>query len=195
MYIRFLKDIDLKTWNQKRKMIQRYDLIAQMYDARYAKEQATKYKAALKNLNIPQQAKILDIGCGSGLLFSHIIGEAKTVIAMDISGLLLKRAIARRGDTQNLGLVQADADHLPFQNSQFDVSFAFTVLQNMPNPLKTLNEMKRITKPKGAVVITGLKKAFSRQAFKKLLEKSGLQLEHFEDAEELNCYVAVTARK
>ena len=67
MYIRFLKDIDLKAWYQKRKMIRRYDLIAQMYDARYAKEQTTKYKTALKNLNIPQQAKILDIGCAKSL--------------------------------------------------------------------------------------------------------------------------------
>ena len=56
--------------------------------------------------------------------------------------------------------MQADADHLPFKEEFFDVVFAFTVLQNMPKPSETLDELKRVAKVGGRVVVTGLKKAF-----------------------------------
>jgi ubiquinone/menaquinone biosynthesis C-methylase UbiE len=92
-------------------------------------------------------------------------------------------------------LVQADADHMPFKKNHFSVVFAFTVLQNMPKPLETLNEIKRVAKPEASIVVTGLKKAFSLEAFRTLLESAGLRLVSLEDADALKCYVAATIRK
>ena len=185
----------MEAWNQKRKMIQRYDLTAQMYNARYADEQTIKYKVALKNLKIPHQARILDVGCGTGLLFNHIRDEKNTVVGIDISILLLKLAKARTKRARNLSLVRADADNLPFKEAQFNNVFAFTILQNMPKPSETLIEIKRVTKPNGKVVVTALKKVFSRQVFRELLHKTGLFLDSFEDTEKLKCYVAMTSKK
>jgi malonyl-CoA O-methyltransferase len=194
VYIRFLKVQPVNKWNQKRKIMRRYDLTAQMYDARYAEEQAVKYQAALEHLNITRHSTILDVGCGTGLLFSHIATEAKTVAAVDISRLLLRQAKERAREFRNIHLVQADADHLPFKNNQFNVVLAFTVLQNMPKPLETLSEIKRNTKQGASIVVTGLKKAFSLEAFSALLQQAGLQVVYFEDANVLKCYVAVTAQ-
>lgn len=166
-----------------------------MYDGRYAEEQAIKYKAALENLQISRNARILDVGCGTGLLFKHIMEEANKVVAIDISSLLLKLAKTRARGALNLSLVRADADNLPFKDSQFNIVFAFTVLQNMPKPSETLIEIKRVTKPNATIVVTALKKAFSGQAFKEMLHKTGLFLDSFIDAEKLKCYVAVNSKK
>ena len=194
MYIRFLKAQPLKTWDQKRKLIRRYDLTAKMYDARYAEEQELKYAKALARLNIARSSDALDVGCGTGLLFKHVAAEAKTVVGVDISGKLLLRAKESARDFRNVHLVQADADHMPFKDNHFSVVFAFTVLQNMPKPLETLNEIKRVAKLEASIVVTGLKKAFSLEAFRKLLQSAGLQLVSLEDADALKCYVATTVR-
>jgi len=194
LYIRFLKAQPLKKWDQKRKMIRRYDLTAKMYDVRYAEEQELKYKTALKRLQAIRNSNVLDVGCGSGLLFKHVAAEAKTVVGVDISGKLLLRAKESARDFRNVHLVQADADHMPFKDNHFSVVFAFTVLQNMPKPLETLNEIKRVAKLEASIVVTGLKKAFSLEAFRKLLQSAGLQLVSLEDADALKCYVATTVR-
>ena len=192
MYIRFLKVQPVNKWDQKRKTIRRYDLTAEMYDLRYAEEQAVKYKAALERLNIARPSSVLDVGYGTGLLFSHVAAEAQTVVGVDITRLLLRQAKERAGSFHNVHLVQADADHLPFKDNHFSTVFAFTVLQNVPKPLETLSEIKRNTKQGAAIVVTGLKKAFSLEAFRELLQDAGLQLVTLEDADALKCYVAVT---
>jgi ubiquinone/menaquinone biosynthesis C-methylase UbiE len=179
-------------WSQKRKVMRRYDLTARMYDERYAEEQAAKYQAALKHLGI--HGGVLDVGCGTGLLFSNVAAEAQTVVGADSSRLLLLQAKERARAFRNVHLVQADADYLPFKDSQFDVVFAFTVLQNMPNPSETLSELKRNTKQGASIVVTGLKKAFSLEAFGALLLAAGLQVVYVEDADELKCHVAVAVR-
>ena len=89
-------------------------------------------------------------------------------------------------------MVQADADHLPFRNGSFNVVFAFTVLQNMPKPLETLNEIKRTAKHDAIIAVTGLKKAFPKDAFEELLQNAGLSVVSLKDEDALKCYVAIS---
>jgi ubiquinone/menaquinone biosynthesis C-methylase UbiE len=173
-------------------VMRRYDLTAEMYDDRYAEEQAAKYHAALKHLHM--HGSVLDVGCGTGLLISRVAAEAQTVVGVDISRLLLLQAKERARDFCNVHLVQADADHLPFGDKQFKVVFSFTVLQNMPKPLETLSELKRNAERGGYVVVSGLKKAFSLGYFKALLHDTCLRVVYIEDDDALKCYVAVTIR-
>lgn len=177
---------------EKRKVMQRYDLTAEMYEERYAKEQEAKYGAALENVDVAD-CSVLDVGCGSGLFFSHAASKAKVLVGVDISRELLLKAKEQARACQNVLVLQADADHLPFREAFFDAVFAFTVLQNMPEPAETLNELKRVGKPEGRVVVTGLKKAFSLNTFMDVLESSGLKIVSFVNNEDLKCYVAVLA--
>jgi len=181
-------------WDQKRKIIRRYDSTAQLYDARYAEEQELKYKTALELLNVARNSKVLDVGCGTGLLFSHVAAEVQTVVGVDISAKLLLQAKKRTRKFRNVHLIQADADHIPFKNNHFTVVFAFTMLQNLPEPLETLKEIKRIAERDAPIVVTGLKKTFSLDAFRELLQSTGLRVISLKDDEALKCYVAVSVR-
>jgi ubiquinone/menaquinone biosynthesis C-methylase UbiE len=178
------------TWKDKRKVMQRYDVTAEMYDERYADEQKRKYKKALENVNV-DDASVLDVGCGSGLFFKGVAAQADLVVGVDVSRKLLLKAQEQAKAFGNVFVLQADADHLPFKDGFFDAVFVFTVLQNMPKPTKTLNEFKRVVKLGGRVVVTGLKKAFPLDLFMDVLENSGLKLAAFVDEEAVNCYVAV----
>ena len=64
----------------------------------------------------------------------------------------------------------------------------------MPKPLETLSEIKRIVECGAYVVVTGLKKVFSLEAFQALLQDAGLQVVSIDDTDALKCYVAVTVR-
>lgn len=182
----------MNKWNKKRQIIRRYDLTADMYEKRYGKEQALKYEAALKNLNINRSTRILDVGCGIGLLFSQVAAKAQTVVGVDVSSKLLLQAKGYARKFPNVNLVQADADYLPFISNFFNLAFAFTVLQNVPNPLETLYEIERNVTCGAFVVVTGLKKVFSLKTFRLLLLDAGLQMVSIEDADPLKCFVAVT---
>ena len=182
----------MNEWSQKRKVMRRYDLTAQLYEMRYAEEQEAKYKAALENMNIAQDSLVLDVGCGVGLLFSHVAAEAEAVAGVDVSKKLLLQAKVRAKNFRNVHLVQADADYLPFRNGSFSVVFAFTVLQNMPKPSETLKEIKRTAKHDASIVVTGLKKTFSIDAFRELLQNAGLSVVSLMDEDVLKCYVAIS---
>jgi len=182
----------LTTWKDKRKVIQSYDITAEMYEERYGDEQQRKYKKALEKVNISGKA-LLDVGCGSGLFFREVSKNAMMVVGVDISPKLLHKAKEQARAFPNAFVLQADADHLPFKKKCFDNIFAFTVLQNMPNPDETLSELETIMKGTGKVVVTGLKKVFPLEKFMDVLENSGLQVTTFVDDEDVNCYIAVLA--
>lgn len=184
----------MNKWNQKRRIMRRYDLTAQLYDARYSEEQTLKYRAALQQLRITGDSRVLDVGCGTGLLFNHVAG-AETIVGVDVSGKLLLQAKERARSLRNVHLVQADADHLPFRDDSFSAVFAFTVLQNMPAPLETLKEIKRVAVFTALIAVSGLKKAFALHAFKELLENAGLTAISFKDDDTLKCYIAVSVKK
>jgi ubiquinone/menaquinone biosynthesis C-methylase UbiE len=191
LYIRFLKAQPLNKWDQKRRIIRRYDLTAQMYDLRYEEEQEAKYKVAVEGLHVRSNSLIRDVGCGTGLFFTHVAEKAKMIVGLDISSKLLVKAKERGRNLCNVYLVRGDADHLPFKKHSFSVVSAFTVLQNMPKPLITLKEIKSAAKPNGFVVVTGLKKAFSLTTFAQLIKKAGLSLISIRDDDFLKCYVAL----
>jgi ubiquinone/menaquinone biosynthesis C-methylase UbiE len=182
----------VKGWRQKRSVMRRYNLTADIYDARYCEEQEVKYAAALSGLSLGADSAILDVGCGSGLFFSRITQKALLMVGIDVSRQLLLIAKNRTKAFANVHLVLADADHLPFKPSVFSHVFAFTVLQNMPDPAKTLIEMRLVARADAAFVVTALKAALSLEKLNEYLKESGLEARYLANNDALRCNV-VTA--
>ncbi len=179
----------MSAWIQKRGVMERYDATAAGYDELYGEEQTRKFQKALEHADTKGKA-VLDVGCGSGLFFSHVAGQARLVVGVDVSRSLLKKAKLHSHGFGDVEVVLADADHLPFHAEFFGAVFAFTVLQNMPKPVETLSEFKRVCLVGSHVVVTGLKKAFELTKFMDSLEGSGMKLAAFVDENVINCYIA-----
>jgi len=177
-------------WTKKRRMMQRYDLTAHLYDMRYAEEQNAKIKAALKNVNLKKKDLVLDVGCGTGLLFEHIADKTEATVGLDISKRTLLQAKRRAKDHLNVHLIQADGDHMPLKDKIFSYIFAMTFIQNTPRPIETLSEIKRVGKSNAFFIVTGLKRIFTLECFEKLIRDAGLEIVALHD-EGLQCYVAV----
>ncbi|KYH42089.1 MAG: methylase involved in ubiquinone/menaquinone biosynthesis [Candidatus Bathyarchaeota archaeon B26-2] len=182
-------------WKKKRKVMRHYNIVASIYDRQYKEEQDAKIRAALESLHLEKNDLILDAGCGTGILLDHLRNSAHTIVGVDIAVKALRRASKRSGCSPKVNLVQADADYMPFPDGTFDKTFAVTLIQNMPNPEATLREIKRVSKPNAAIIVTGLKKTYSLEAFLKTLYRAGLEAKAVKSEEHLKGYVAICLKK
>jgi len=173
--------------------MRRYDSTADIYDMRYAEEQAAKIEAALEGLNKENYGQVLDAGCGTGILFGYVANRAKTTVGLDISTKILLQAKKHAKNFQNVHLILADADNMPLKENTFNHVFGITLIQNTPDPAKTLNEIRRVTERDSVIVVTGLKKAFTLEGFEELLWNASLKIVALRD-EGLKCYVAVCTK-
>ncbi|MGF3521680.1 MAG: class I SAM-dependent methyltransferase [Candidatus Bathyarchaeia archaeon] len=184
----------MQRWQQKRSVIRRYDLTAHMYEQRYIEEQQAKYQAALEALAVAPSGFILDVGCGSGLFFPFVADKAEALVGVDASRQLLLQAKRHARSFSNVFLVRADADYLPFREGLFSFVFAFTVLQNMPAPPATLEELSKIASCQAYFVITGLKRAVDLEVLNDWLERARLLATSLRDDESLKCNVVVAVK-
>jgi ubiquinone/menaquinone biosynthesis C-methylase UbiE len=181
-------------WRKKRRVIRYYDRIARVYNLLYGQEQKLKIIESLKAINLNETDIVLDVGCGTGLLFSHMNGLAGTIIGVDISSGILKAAmklVKNLDGKSTIILLRADADFLPFKERVFDKVFAITLLQNMPDPALTLSEIARVARANSEIIVTGLKKFFLKEDFLRILSEAGMKPFIIDAGEDVKCYIAI----
>ncbi len=181
-------------WNEKLAIMRNYDRSATAYDRQYAEEQTAKIRTILQKIGNSKVTFALDVGCGTGLLFTHIQAFVESLVGIDFSAKLLKKAKKRADHFINVAVVRADADHLPFVEQTFDAAFAITLVQNMPKPLETLREMEMVCEPDSILVVTWLKKEFSLKEFAELLDKAKLKIISIETNDQLKDNISVCRR-
>jgi len=161
----------------------RYDeLGGKLYDVRYTEEQTAKYEHILSHLS---RGRTLDNGCGTGL-FLPFLGDYS--VGLDLSSELLKEARGRAG---NSALVQGDSENLPFRTDVFDNMASITVIQNLPDPERMLDESSRVVKMGGVMIISSLRRVYSEEGFTNLVGTAGLPVKYVSKLENINDWIAV----
>jgi ubiquinone/menaquinone biosynthesis C-methylase UbiE len=181
----------MQEWKEKRGTMRHYDQQAVVYDAQYSGEQDAKIEGILSSTELKPNEVVLDLGCGTGFLFQHIDKAIRLLVGLDISSEVLREAKKHTKNLPNIVLIRADADNTPFPDHIFDRIFAITLLQNMPDPMKTITEMKRIGNPNSTFAVTGLKKKFTQESFSDLLKTAQLKVSTLETDQQLKGHIAV----
>lgn len=184
----------MNVWDKKRRLMRRYNQSSKVYDNQYREEQEAKIIAAMDNITVTPKSVILDIGCGTGLLFEHVVKNAQFIVGIDISRGLLSEANKKAKTCQNTALVQGDSDNSPLRNETFDFVFAVTVMQNVPSPKVTLNEIRRVSKSNAKIIVTGLKKSFTEKDFIHTLEQAHLRIRSTRADDSLKDYVCICVK-
>jgi ubiquinone/menaquinone biosynthesis C-methylase UbiE len=93
---------------------------------------------------------VLDVGCGPGALTTELVKRvgAEAVSAVDPSESFVA---ALRERLPAVEVERASAETLPFPDWAFDATLAQLVVHFMTDPVGGLSEMKRVTRPGGAV--------------------------------------------
>ncbi len=136
----------------------------------------------LNRLNADEGAKMLEVGCASGFLAQGLAVRVATYDGVDIAAPAL--VAARQLNLTNAHFVHSDGAALPFEANSFDSSLCYDVFTNFPNFQiggSMIEEMLRVTRPGGRILIgsipdAALQEEYSRkvvQVAKELQDKHG----------------------
>jgi len=102
-----------------------------------------------------KQCKVLDSGCGPGLVSIYMSRYVKECVALDLTERMLTtaRKNVARESVQNITFVQGDMTKLPFSDSSFDGCLTRYTFHHLQHPAAALRELVRVTRPGGRIVV------------------------------------------
>lgn len=110
-----------------------------------------------QDTHFPAGHTVLEAGCGVGAQTAIIAAKNPGVkfVSVDISleSLEANRRQLQAKGINNVELLQADIDSLPFPESTFDHVFVCFVLEHLPEPLKALKKLRQVLKPGGTIMV------------------------------------------
>lgn len=101
------------------------------------------------------RGKVLEVGVGTGANLAYYPLEVE-VTGIDFSSGMLKQARKKLTGLENqkmIELVEMDAQALDFPDDSFDFVIATCVYCSVPDPVKGLQEMRRVCKPEGRILM------------------------------------------
>ncbi|UQB17824.1 bifunctional demethylmenaquinone methyltransferase/2-methoxy-6-polyprenyl-1,4-benzoquinol methylase UbiE [Clavibacter nebraskensis] len=97
--------------------------------------------------------RILDLAAGTGTSSAALAASGAHVVAADFSEGMLEVGRRRHAGNPRIEFVHADATDLPFDDDSFDAVTISFGLRNVVEPRKGLDELLRVLKPGGRIVI------------------------------------------
>jgi ubiquinone/menaquinone biosynthesis C-methylase UbiE len=136
---------------QKQRTSIAYDRWSHVWDfARYTNYSI--YRAALASLDCRHQ-RIVDVGCGTGLMSAKLAATGRRVLGVDLSTSMIAQARVRTNARVNF--LRADAENLPLEDAGFDAVVNLISFHHYPNPDKAIAEFRRVLRPGGRLVLIG----------------------------------------
>ncbi len=106
-------------------------------------DQAFVFRHAKALEMIEKGQKVLDIGCGDGLLLSALAKKGVTGFGVDVSEEGARKC---REKGLDVSVVDISADNLPFKDGSFDAVIMLDVLEHVYAPEELLKEAVRVSK-------------------------------------------------
>lgn len=141
----------------------KYDAGAESYDANlawlfdaFSVDESDVRRRMVDLLELRPGSRVLDVGCGTGtdsLLMLEQIGATGELFAQDLSLGMLRVARRKLEGAGRVELFQTNASYLPFAKAQFDAAFHFGGINEFGEVRRALEEMTRVVKPGGKVVV------------------------------------------
>jgi ubiquinone/menaquinone biosynthesis C-methylase UbiE len=183
-----------------------YDLIENIYNGK-ANARTTDYVASLMS----KDDEVLECACGTGMFSVKIAPRVKELTATDFSDGMLKRTKKKCAGMDNIRVESGDITDLKYEDATFDKVVAANVIHLLDDPKKAIDELKRVTKPGGTIVIptyihfkksvaaglfnkagAGFKRHFDENTYKTFFAEMGIENVNFQVCEgRMACDVAV----
>ncbi|MCS7119024.1 MAG: methyltransferase domain-containing protein [Archaeoglobaceae archaeon] len=132
-----------------RKLYKYFSLIYDYVNPIFYSKEMRKKVVEMAELN--RDSLVLEVGSGTGFTTEEIakIVPLDNIFCVDITPEQIKRAKAK----MNAKFVIGDAENLPFKDKIFDSAISAGSIEYWPNPLRGIEEMVRVTKSGGKIVI------------------------------------------
>jgi ubiquinone/menaquinone biosynthesis C-methylase UbiE len=133
--------------------IRKWDKASKSFDSGGAIGVERRYGKIKRELFSKATGKVLLVAAGTGQDFRHFPAGLE-ITAVDFSQAMLEKAKLRLGDYMGtLRLVNADAQALAFHDNAFDTVVTSCTFCSVPDPVKGLEELRRVLKPEGKMLM------------------------------------------
>ena len=155
-----------------------WDRTAIIYD-RFMRRDAAAYDRMYALLRpVVRDKTVLELAAGTGLIAKHIANAAEYIEVTDASEQMIRQA-ERENHAENLHFSVQDMFCLPYADAAFDVVIVSNALHIVPQPEKSLREIKRVLKDDGVLIaptFTHAENSFSGKGRVFLMRLAGFPL-------------------
>jgi SAM-dependent methyltransferase len=103
----------------------------------------------IERLGLPEQARILDAGCGSGRNMVELARHGA------VTGVELSDTSAQLARERGAGeVLEGSVMDMPFDDASFDLAVSLDVIEHLEDDAGALRELRRVTTPGGALLVT-----------------------------------------
>ena len=146
----------METARRQKKERAIWDKQAAGYDNRVFRMYENAYDLSIQKIRsvLSPDHKVLEIGCGTGIISLGIAPYVESVIAADISPRMLSMAKskAESSSISNVDFRLYDGYSIPCADESFDVVLLFNTLHVVKEPESLLREANRLLKPSGCLL-------------------------------------------
>ena len=190
-----------------------YDIFENVYNRKVYKGTGIKVAEF-----IDESDNVLECACGTGAITEEIAKKAQKVLATDFAEGMLKRASKKCRKYGNVSFRQEDITDIKSADNSFNKVVAGNVIHLLPEPEKALNELLRVVRPGGKVIIptyinmardssgfavkfieklgADFKRQFDLDSYKEFFEKKGFKdVEYYVVDGRMPCAIAVITKK
>ena len=132
-----------------------WDMVSPVYDlfeTVYNRKVFTGTGAAVAQM-ISLSDNVLECACGTGAISTYIANKCSRLTATDYSAGMLKQAAKKCRRYSNITFRRADITTLKYRDGSFDKVVAGNVIHLLPEPEKALQELERVVKRGGKIII------------------------------------------
>jgi ubiquinone/menaquinone biosynthesis C-methylase UbiE len=119
--------------------------------------------ARLIDRAIPGDARVVEIGCGTGQMSLYLARADRVVIGADLTRESLRLGVeaARRFELHQIQFIETDLHHPGLRAGAFDVVYSSRVLHHTPDPSAAFARIVRLARP-GGIIVLGVYNAIAR---------------------------------
>jgi ubiquinone/menaquinone biosynthesis C-methylase UbiE len=139
----------------EKKSIKEFDKWAKGYDSSSGKFFFVRANMSLtKYIGNEERANLLDIGCGTGILFEQLLAKKNLKLyGIDISPKMVKIAQEKFRGLSKVKIKLGSVSHLQYKSNTFNYVTCSNSFHHYPDSNKSLQEMVRVLKRKGKLII------------------------------------------